>query len=114
MDVGLILGDAEYKVAELLAPIALQAERFYASVPQVARRYPAVLRRGDARSSAAGARRLSPSPPLVIDDMHELVTDGAQAHVNRLLAELPESVHAVLGTRRDLQLRLHQLRLAAR
>ncbi len=34
---------------------------------------------------------------LVIDDVHELVSDGAQAHVSRLLAVLPESVHAVLG-----------------
>ena len=49
---------------------------------------------------------------LVIDDLHELTSDGAQAHLSRLLAELPANVHAVLGTRRDLQLRLHQLRLA--
>ena len=48
---------------------------------------------------------------LVIDDVHELVSDGAPAHLSRLLAELPESVHAVLGTRRDLQLGLHQFRL---
>src|SRR5947209_17240460 len=34
-DVRVILDDADYKVAELIAPIALQAERFYASVPQV-------------------------------------------------------------------------------
>src|SRR6267154_4833435 len=33
-------------------------------------------------------------------------------HLTRLLAELPAHVHAVLGTRRDIQLRLHQLRLA--
>ena len=35
MDIGVILADTDYKVAELVAPIALQAERFYASVPQV-------------------------------------------------------------------------------
>src|SRR5712691_6611719 len=33
-------------------------------------------------------------------------------HLTRLLAELPPHVHAVLGTRRHLRLRLHQLRLA--
>jgi hypothetical protein len=32
-------------------------------VEEPTQRYPAVLRRGDARSSALGARRLSPSPP---------------------------------------------------
>src|ERR1700682_3679993 len=35
MYIGVIPGDAGYKVAELVAPIALQVERFYASVPQV-------------------------------------------------------------------------------
>ena len=49
---------------------------------------------------------------LVIDDVHELTSEGAQAHLSRLIAKLPANVHAVLGTRRDLQLRLHQLRLA--
>jgi LuxR family maltose regulon positive regulatory protein len=49
---------------------------------------------------------------LVIDDLHELGSAEAQAHFARLLAELPEHVHAVLGMRRDMQLRLHQLRLA--
>src|SRR5713101_5497631 len=49
---------------------------------------------------------------LVIDDLHELTSEGAQAHLSRLLAGLPANAHAVLGTRRDLQLRLHQLRLA--
>jgi len=34
---------------------------------------------------------------LVIDDVDQLVSDGAQAHLSRLLAELPESLHAVLG-----------------
>src|SRR5207253_6396458 len=34
---------------------------------------------------------------LVIDDVHELMSDGAQRHLSRLLAELPESVHAMMG-----------------
>ena len=49
---------------------------------------------------------------LVIDDLHELEAAGVQPHLHRLLTELPAHVHAVLGTRRDLRLRLHQLRLA--
>ncbi len=49
---------------------------------------------------------------LVIDDLHELVSTDAQAHLSRLVAELPANVHVVLGTRRDPQLRLHELRLA--
>src|SRR5205807_5000193 len=48
---------------------------------------------------------------LVIDDLHEL-GPTVQPHLTRLLTELPAHVHAVLGTRRDLRLRLHQLRLA--
>jgi hypothetical protein len=36
---------------------------------------------------------------LVIDDVHELMSHGAQAHMSRLLAVLPECVHAVLGKR---------------
>jgi LuxR family transcriptional regulator, maltose regulon positive regulatory protein len=49
---------------------------------------------------------------LVIDDLHELTSAGAQTQLTRVLTELPAHVHVVLGTRRDLQLRLHQLRLA--
>ncbi len=49
---------------------------------------------------------------LVIDDLHELTSPDALAQVTRLLTNLPGDVHAVLATRRDLQLRLHQLRLA--
>ncbi len=49
---------------------------------------------------------------LVLDDLHELDSAGVQTHVTRLLTELPAQVHALLGTRRDLRLRLHQLRLA--
>jgi LuxR family maltose regulon positive regulatory protein len=49
---------------------------------------------------------------LVIDDLHELNSPDALAQLTRLLTSLPGGVHAVLATRRDLQMRLHQLRLA--
>jgi LuxR family maltose regulon positive regulatory protein len=49
---------------------------------------------------------------LVIDDVHELNSPEALAQLTRLLTNLPGNVHAVLATRRDLRLRLHQLRLA--
>jgi LuxR family maltose regulon positive regulatory protein len=49
---------------------------------------------------------------LVLDDLHELDSTGVPTHLTRLLTQLPEHVHAVLGTRRDLRLRVHQLRLA--
>jgi LuxR family transcriptional regulator, maltose regulon positive regulatory protein len=49
---------------------------------------------------------------LVIDDLHELNFPDALAQLTRLLTNLPSNVHAVLTTRRDLRLGLHQLRLA--
>jgi len=49
---------------------------------------------------------------LVIDDLHELNSPDALAQLTRLLINLPPDVHAVLTTRRDLRLGLHQLRLA--
>ena len=49
---------------------------------------------------------------LVIDDLHELNSRDALAQLTRLLTNLPPGVHAVLATRRDLRLGLHQLRLA--
>jgi LuxR family maltose regulon positive regulatory protein len=49
---------------------------------------------------------------LVIDDLHELTSADALAQLTRLLTSLPPHVHAVLATRHDLRLRLHQLRLA--
>jgi LuxR family maltose regulon positive regulatory protein len=49
---------------------------------------------------------------LIIDDLHELISPEALAQLTRLLTNLPGNVHAVLATRRDLPLRLHQLRLA--
>jgi LuxR family maltose regulon positive regulatory protein len=49
---------------------------------------------------------------LVIDDLHELTSPDALGQLTRLVTNLPGHVHAVLATRRDLPLRLHQLRLA--
>jgi LuxR family transcriptional regulator, maltose regulon positive regulatory protein len=49
---------------------------------------------------------------LIIDDLHELIAPDALAQLTRLLTNLPGDVHAVLATRRDLPLRLQQLRLA--
>ena len=49
---------------------------------------------------------------LVIDDLHELTSPEALAQLTRLLTSLPPHVHAILTTRHDLRLRLHQLRLA--
>ena len=49
---------------------------------------------------------------LVIDDLHELNSPDALAQLTRLLTNLPPGVHAVLTTRRDLRLGLHELRLA--
>jgi LuxR family transcriptional regulator, maltose regulon positive regulatory protein len=49
---------------------------------------------------------------LVIDDLHELQPREAAAQLSRLLANLPPNVHAILATRHDVRLGLHQLRLA--
>jgi LuxR family maltose regulon positive regulatory protein len=49
---------------------------------------------------------------LVIDDLHELQSPEALAQLTRLLTSLPPNVHAILTTRHDVPLRLHQLRLA--
>ena len=49
---------------------------------------------------------------LVIDDLHELHSPEAIAQLTRLLTSLPPQVHAILATRHDVRLRLHQLRLA--
>jgi LuxR family transcriptional regulator, maltose regulon positive regulatory protein len=49
---------------------------------------------------------------LVIDDLHELNSPEALAQLTRLLTNLPPRVHAILTTRHDLRLGLHQLRLA--
>jgi LuxR family maltose regulon positive regulatory protein len=49
---------------------------------------------------------------LLIDDLHELRSPEAPAQLTRLLTSLPPNVHAILTTRHDVRLRLHQLRLA--
>ncbi|HWM96216.1 MAG TPA: LuxR C-terminal-related transcriptional regulator [Streptosporangiaceae bacterium] len=49
---------------------------------------------------------------LVINDLHELNSPECLAQLTGLLTQLPPDVHAVLTTRRDLRLGLHQLRLA--
>jgi LuxR family maltose regulon positive regulatory protein len=49
---------------------------------------------------------------IVIDDLHELHSPESLAQLTRLLANLPPTVHAIVATRHDLPLRLHQLRLA--
>ena len=49
---------------------------------------------------------------LVIEDLHELNSAEALGQLTRLLLSLPAGVHALLTTRRDLPLRLYQLRLA--
>jgi LuxR family maltose regulon positive regulatory protein len=49
---------------------------------------------------------------LVIDDLHELNSPEALAQLTRMLTNLPPRVHALLTTRHDLRLGLHQLRLA--
>ena len=49
---------------------------------------------------------------LIIDDLHELSSADALRGLERLLAQLPRSAHAVLSARRDPSIRLHHLRLA--
>src|SRR5690242_17631011 len=49
---------------------------------------------------------------VVIDDVHELSSPGALAQLERSLANLPPHVHAIVSTRHDVRLGLHQLRLA--
>ena len=49
---------------------------------------------------------------LIIDDLHELTSPEALTQLARLLEKLPQHVHAILATRRDLPLRLHKLRLS--
>ncbi|HEX5301963.1 MAG TPA: AAA family ATPase, partial [Streptosporangiaceae bacterium] len=63
---------------------------------------------GRVLSELAGARS---GVTLVIDDLHELTSPEALALLTRLLTNLPPQVHAVLATRHDVRLRLHQLRL---
>jgi LuxR family maltose regulon positive regulatory protein len=69
---------------------------------------------GRAMADRVLAELAGPGDPafLVIDDLHELTASGALSQLTRLLSGLPPHVHAILATRRDLPLHLHQLRLA--
>jgi LuxR family maltose regulon positive regulatory protein len=49
---------------------------------------------------------------LVIDDLHELSSPEVLDQLSRLLTNLPPQVHAIVTSRHDVRLRLHQLRLA--
>jgi LuxR family transcriptional regulator, maltose regulon positive regulatory protein len=49
---------------------------------------------------------------LVIDDLHELNSPEALGELARLLTDLPPGAHAIVTTRHDVRLGLHQLRLA--
>jgi LuxR family transcriptional regulator, maltose regulon positive regulatory protein len=49
---------------------------------------------------------------MVIDDVHELNSPEALGQLACMLADLPSHAHAIVSTRRDLPLKLHQLRLA--
>jgi LuxR family transcriptional regulator, maltose regulon positive regulatory protein len=49
---------------------------------------------------------------LIVDDAHELSSAEATEQLAALLNGLPPNAHAIVATRRDLPLRLHQLRLA--
>jgi LuxR family maltose regulon positive regulatory protein len=49
---------------------------------------------------------------MIIDDLHELSSPEARQQLTELLTSLPRDVHAIVATRRDPPLRLHQLRLA--
>jgi LuxR family transcriptional regulator, maltose regulon positive regulatory protein len=72
----------------------------------------------DFNGSAMAGRVLSEladtrdSVTLVVDDLHELTSPDALAQLTRLLVNLPPRVHAILATRHDVRLGLHQLRLA--
>ncbi|MBF9069177.1 AAA family ATPase [Streptacidiphilus fuscans] len=63
---------------------------------------------GQALQPAGHTGRVS----LVLDDVHELASAETFADLTRLLTSLPQGVHVILATRRDLPLRLHHLRLA--
>ncbi len=49
---------------------------------------------------------------LIVDDLHELSSAEANEQLAALLTSLPANAHAVVATRRDPPLRLHQLRLS--
>ena len=73
---------------------------------------PRVQRAGDGRPGAGGLGTHPAGLTLIIDDLHELTSPEALAQLSRLLTNLPPGAHALLTTRHDLRLGLHQLRLA--
>jgi LuxR family maltose regulon positive regulatory protein len=68
---------------------------------------PAMVDKVLAELAAAGGGLI-----LIIDDLHELDSAEAAGQLTSLLTRLPGGVHAVVATRGDPPLRLHQLRLA--
>jgi LuxR family maltose regulon positive regulatory protein len=80
-----------------------------AEPPAAAPGFNAPAMAGRVLSELADARS---SVTLVIDDLHELTSPEALAQLTRLLTSLPTHVHAILATRHDVRLGLHQLRLA--
>jgi len=49
---------------------------------------------------------------LIIDDLHELRSTDAFTQLDYFVANMPSNARVVLSSRRDPQIRLHQLRLA--
>src|SRR6266540_3870504 len=49
---------------------------------------------------------------LIIDDLHELRSTDAFRQLDYFVANMPSNARVVLSSRRDPQIRLHQLRLA--
>ena len=70
----------------------------------------------DGRAMIAGLRAeladLDHMPVLIIDDLHELRSTESIEQVTELLTDLPGDMRAIVATRHDSPLRLHQLRLA--
>jgi LuxR family maltose regulon positive regulatory protein len=100
------------------------AQQFWLAVLSAIRRAPGTTGEGeelaatpDFNEAAISERVLSELAAhpdrtfLVIDDLHELTSPEALMQLTRLLEKLPQHVHAILATRRDLPLRLHKLRL---
>ncbi|HYY17970.1 MAG TPA: AAA family ATPase, partial [Streptosporangiaceae bacterium] len=69
---------------------------------------------GQAMVDAARSELAAAGAPvvLIIDDLHELRSAETAGQLTGLLTSLPSGVHAVVASRRDPPLRLHQLRLA--
>ena len=108
-----------YRVAILQVPRDQQdAQQFWLAVLGAIRNTapPAATPDFDGRAMLDRVLSELAEPPdttfLVIDDLHELTSPEALSQLTELLRSLPLNVHAILATRRDLPLHLHQLRLA--